>query len=987
MPNGQTCKIAFVAEELAFGMGAGGIGGAFHELAIALRRAGHAVDLIYLPSEFAVESRDAMVAYYADHGIPVVDPDIARFVWPPFSYERRSYALFRHLVELEEPYDFIHFHDYKGLGFCTLAAKTQHLGFPNTTIIVQAHGPTRWTLEANDHPFTHEDQLKIDFMERESIARADVLVSPSRYMINWFRQNGWAMPPAERVHVIQNVCTHLSGILGPLHARAELAPSNEIIFFGRHEERKGIALFGDALDLVGDRLADANTLVTFLGGFGVINGEASALYLARRSRDWRFPIRLLPDCGRVEASRYIARNDRSVVVVPSRIENSPYTVLEAAIIGKPVVTSDRGGAAELLDPAQAATLTCAMDRDALAAKLVEAIRKGLPTARLAIAAETTERLWIELHSAPAGSVPVGNARKKPAAVARRTPKVVAAITHYERPAKLYDAVMSLVSQLYPQLEIVVVDDGSQDVTSLQLLDRLAPLFAKCKVRLLRQPNRYLGAARNHAIAETDSDYILFLDDDDIAFPNLVQTLVTAAEATGADIVNCLNLYMPEARRAEAHPFPDRFRQKASYVPTGGPLSLAPLDNCYGGATALIRRSAAALIGNYTEDYGVGHEDYEFYVRALQAGLRIEVCPLPLYLYEVDRPSMGNSTSRLRNWSRVARAVDLSKQPLVWRDFVSLCSGRQAQEHVDNYAAYQMRSGPRADLLERIAKQPVNSAAYATLLAEYSAVLGAAAYTNALHSLAAARSSCSGGPAPVLMPALAAWPITASLRRPQIDTLLLGASIDLSLGRVAQATDAFILTWEREPGFLSGGQLRFLRALACHDGLTAADARQVLDPLKRKSFDLDELRALVPVMFGLALRAHDTQAAIGIVGRALIVDEQTYHAADASVAEAISHGACISALDHFVRAGETQNDAGFSLLREIKAALHRQVGIDVPLTSLHQYVQSLAQDGTGQVDAMTGYAVAEASGAEVHGNGTYRRLASRIANGDRRHLAT
>jgi hypothetical protein len=72
MPQWRTYRIAFVAEELAFGMGAGGIGGAFHELAIALRRAGNAVDLIYLPTEFAIESRDAMVAYYADHGIPVV---------------------------------------------------------------------------------------------------------------------------------------------------------------------------------------------------------------------------------------------------------------------------------------------------------------------------------------------------------------------------------------------------------------------------------------------------------------------------------------------------------------------------------------------------------------------------------------------------------------------------------------------------------------------------------------------------------------------------------------------------------------------------------------------------------------------------------------------------------------------------------------------------------------------------------------------------
>ena len=150
----------------------------FHELGLALRRAGHAVDLIYLPVDPAIKPCDALIGYYADRGIRVVDPEIERYVWPPFSYERRSYALFRHLIGLEERYDFIHFHDYKGLGYCSLAAKTQQLGFADTVLVVQVHGPTRWTLEANDHPFTHEDQLKVDFMELSLIHISCMLSQP-----------------------------------------------------------------------------------------------------------------------------------------------------------------------------------------------------------------------------------------------------------------------------------------------------------------------------------------------------------------------------------------------------------------------------------------------------------------------------------------------------------------------------------------------------------------------------------------------------------------------------------------------------------------------------------------------------------------------------------------------------------------------------------------------------------------------------------------
>ena len=209
-----------------------------------------------------------------------------------------------------------------------------------------------------------------------------------------------------------------------------------------------------------------------------------------------------------------------------------------------------------------------------------------------------------------------------------------------------------------------------------------------------------------------------MDDDDLAFPNLVQTLVTAAEATSADVVNCLNLYMPETRRQEAHPFPDQFSQKVSYVPIGGPLAMAPFENCYGAATALIRRSSLQAVGYYSEQYGVGHEDFELYVRVLQAGLAIEVCPLPLYLYEVDHDSMVSSTSPLRNWARVSNAIEISAQPREWRDVASVIAGQRAQANAENFFQYKVGTSIHKILLEQLAHEPQHTVRYAELLAEY-----------------------------------------------------------------------------------------------------------------------------------------------------------------------------------------------------------------------------------------------------------------------------
>jgi glycosyltransferase involved in cell wall biosynthesis len=740
-------SIALVTEELSASTGSGGIGTGFHELAILLRGAGHEVELIFAP----VGDRDCddAINFYAAHGIAVVRPNFDRFVWD-HSYEARSYAIFRHLIEREVPFDIVHFHDYKGLGYLSLIAKKQGLGFRHTTFVVQVHGPTRWALEANDHPFSHEDQLKIDFMERESIARADVPCAPSQYILDWLKAKAWTIP--DDTHVIQNVSSHLGRLAAKSKGGKKAVPCNEFIFFGRHEDRKGIVQFCDALDLIKDQLANGGITVTLLGGMGTICGEPSALWLARRSCNWLFPLRLLPDFDRMQAHAYMSANARAVVVVASPVENAPFTVLEAIVSGKPLITSLDGGAIEILHPEVRKVLTCRPDREGLAERMIEAVERGLPSARLAVSSEDTAERWIELHLSIAAKAAASV--KRPAAP-RQQPKVTVGVTHFQRPAKLMEAVQSLAAQTYKGLEIVVVDDGSSDETSLELLDRMAPWFARLGVRLLRQPNRYLGAARNHIIAETESDYVLFLDDDDIAFPNMVSTLVTAAENSGADIVSPISLYMPESRRAEAHPFPERFDQKVSYVPIGGPLSVAPVNNVFGASTCLLRRSALSRIGGYSEVYGVGHEDYELYIRAAQAGLRIEPCPLPLFLYEVDRPSMMTNTSRQRNWNRVVKSLDTSKQPDAWSDMLSLAAGVRANEHIENYGNYRIRTDPQVALLTRMGEEAPNSAARATMLGDFAQSIGSSTYAKAARDLAARRSEKSvKGAETFLMPPLA-----------------------------------------------------------------------------------------------------------------------------------------------------------------------------------------------------------------------------------------
>ena len=925
-------RICLVTEEISFGRGAGGIGGAFHELSLALIRAGHQVDIAHLPIELSSPIDPLMASDFANRGIRLFRPDVAEFAWAAGECENRSYGLFRCLSASEQPYDVIHFHDYKGLGYFSLAARQQRIAFPNTRMIVQVHGPTRWTLEANHHLFTHSTQLTIDFMERQSIARADVLVSPSRYMLNWLREKGWALPPDRCTHVIQNVCTHLRGLAPASHA--DPGPAREIIFFGRHEERKGLVPFCDALDTLAAELQRSGTAVTFLGGFGSLNAEDSAIYLAARARRWQFPVSVLPDFDRLQAARYLVASKASVVVIPSPAENSPYTVLEAIAVGKPIITSDQGGAVELIDKRVAENLTCPITPQALATKLRQAITTGLPVAQCAIPPAQTEQQWIELHNTLA-------TERKPQPVLRKgkrqepagqtaphgVPSVMAAITHYERPAKLFDAVMSLAAQTYPRLQIVVVDDGTKSPEAKTTLAGMRPLFDKLGIRLIEQQNLYLGAARNHAVRETDSDYVLFLDDDDIAFPTMVQTLLTAAEATGADVVNCLNLFMPESRRAEAHPFPSKFQQKASYIPIGGPISMTPLQNTLGAATALIRRSAFEELGGYTEQHGVGHEDLEFYVRALQAGMQIEVCPLPLYLYEVDRPSMASSTSRLRNAERVVHALDLAKSKAAWEDLIALNAGRSALENMLNGTAYLRSIDPNAALLRQIAETDRASAEYATLVGKLADRLGAREYARAMHSLEQARRARTGQTenAASAVPLVADVIPSAPPRVARLDMELMTALADLHFGRTAAAVAAFGLSFVRHGYRADVHHGRFIATLAESSAAEQTELRIMAGLLRKLRAQDAESANLAAAIFTIALRADDAELARSVAKRVFDAEDRSYLASNPDVAAAVENGGFPNGLAHFLRRGEEERRGGFVITRALADTVERVSG--------------------------------------------------------------
>ncbi len=106
---------------------------------------------------------------------------------------------------------------------------------------------------------------------------------------------------------------------------------------------------------------------------------------------------------------------------------------------------------------------------------------------------------------------------------------------YRTAAWLDECLASLVAQTHREWEAVLVDDGSPDDSG-----RIADAWAarEPRIRVVHTENRGLGAARNEGVRQVrGTDYLAFLDSDDVLPPDAYATMVRALERSGSDFAS------------------------------------------------------------------------------------------------------------------------------------------------------------------------------------------------------------------------------------------------------------------------------------------------------------------------------------------------------------------------------------------------------------------------------------------------------------------
>ncbi|NWF59127.1 MAG: glycosyltransferase [Fischerella sp.] len=542
----------------------------------------------------------------------------------------------------EQDFDICYFQDWHANGFVSIQAKQTGQAFHNTIVTCMAHSSTEWIREGMQlFPCYRLDDLTLDYMERYCMQYADYALSPSEYMFKWAESHDWTLSNNRVVlpYLFESTQNPIKTSFTGEH----------IIFFGRLETRKGFEVFLHALQLLAPQLKQSKkTLkVSFLGKKGLTSygspEQAIKKCLKKYSDVYKYSI--LNEMSHSQALDFLVKNSSALVVIPSLVDNLPYTVLECVELNLNVIAAKTGGIPEIFG--DESRLFTPIPKN-LASKLEECITHGIGPITSKYSSENSKFLWKEFCNTVAGT-DVSKINCTNLSSSNQELLVSVCIPYYNYGEYLPHLLKSLDKQTYNNFEAVVVNDGSTDDFSRRVFAEMKEKYQHKNWLFVEKENGGIGNTRNLAASKSSGDYLVFMDADNAAEPQMLEKMVKGILSSKVD---CLTCYF-RAFDSEISPFAKVYAY--SYAPLGGCIEAGAYENIFGDANFIIKREAFFNIGGFKEDRDTSYEDWEFLARLTISGYTLDVIPDFLFLYRHTEDGFSRTTSTYKNHHRVLRA--------------------------------------------------------------------------------------------------------------------------------------------------------------------------------------------------------------------------------------------------------------------------------------------------------------------------------------------
>jgi len=219
------------------------------------------------------------------------------------------------------------------------------------------------------------------------------------------------------------------------------------------------------------------------------------------------------------------------------------------------------------------------------------------------------------------------------------PLISVVIPVYNVEKYLAECLDSVLAQTLRDIEIICVNDGSED-RSPDILRTYAE--RDDRISVFSQPNRGLSAARNAGVEKVRGRYILFVDSDDVVYPELCEKVFTAAERANADMTYFFLDRTPKKQRVLVERV---IRRHPVFTPENQGFEENLAFMSFNSACLRLWKTEYFHNRGLLFPVGLTHEDMAAGWQSLLYSPRLEIVPEQLYIYRFNPDSLLRNSER------------------------------------------------------------------------------------------------------------------------------------------------------------------------------------------------------------------------------------------------------------------------------------------------------------------------------------------------------
>jgi glycosyltransferase involved in cell wall biosynthesis len=556
-----------------------------------------------------------------------------------------SYAFthaIKELIGIEGIPDIIESQEYMGIAYYLLQYKgLKYPLFKDLKVALTLHAPSFLYWEYNKMPLYQLPYFWVGEMEKACIRSADLLISPSKYLVDELTTR--VKITDLDIQVLKNPFTYIG--------KDDTAfIKNKIVFFGKLIPQKG------CLELLSyfKRLWDTGfeySLLMIGGGDHLYHPEGIDMidYIKQLYKPYIQSKKLIFTGALPPKAITEHVKDAHVIVIPSIVDNLPYTVPEVMSLGKIVLASKQGGQAEIIEDGVDGFLFDHAEPSSFEQRLKfilslpdelikqigdKAINKIKNEFDYKKIYETKIELFQKLIKTKKNNniFPFIRPLVKDEEIleAIQQPELLSVVVPYYNMGKyVKEAVISIKASSYANIEIIVVNDGSTGTENLEILNTLSTDYG---IKVINKQNEGLASARNAGVKEAKGQYLAFLDPDDTVEPTYYEKAIDVLKHyTNVYFVGCWAKY---------------FEGASGYWPAFNPEPPYLLIHNMINTSALVyKRQAFLNAGLNKPEMIFGMEDYESAISMVECGYQGVALPEPLWNYRIRKNSMARAFTK------------------------------------------------------------------------------------------------------------------------------------------------------------------------------------------------------------------------------------------------------------------------------------------------------------------------------------------------------